>query len=57
MEKLQQLLDAVLGDSTSKRPPQEPNDFSVERQRAFEESAKKIEALRRARLACVDPEH
>jgi hypothetical protein len=51
MDKLQYFLDTTLGNLPDRKPQQPPNDFTVQRQRAFEESAKKIEALRRARLS------
>jgi hypothetical protein len=57
MDKLQHFLDIALGNLPDQKPNQPPNDFTVQRQRAFEESAKKIEALRRARLAHADPEY
>jgi hypothetical protein len=57
MDKLQDLLDVAFGKVTGTKPPLEPNEFTLERQRAFEESARKIEALRRARLARSEPGH
>ena len=51
MEKLQEIVDAVFGAVNNNPAPQPPNEFTVQRQRAFDESARKIEALRRARLA------
>jgi hypothetical protein len=51
MDKLQHLLETAFGQPEAKRLPQEPNDWTVERQRAFEKSAKKIEVLRKARQA------
>jgi hypothetical protein len=50
MEKLQEIVDTVFGAITNQPAPQPPNEFTVQRQRAFDESARKIEALRRARL-------
>jgi len=50
MEKLQEIVDTVFGTVNNQPEPQSPNDFTVQRQRAFDESARKIEALRRARL-------
>jgi hypothetical protein len=50
MEKLQEILDTVFGAINNQPAPQSPNAFTVQRQRAFDESARKIEALRRARL-------
>jgi hypothetical protein len=51
MQKLQDLLDKAFGKPAALREPQGPNEFTLERQRDFEERARKIEALRRARLA------
>ena len=51
MEKLQRLIDTAFGQPAAERAPQVPNEFTLERQRAFDERAKKIEALRRARMA------
>ena len=51
MDKLQRLIDTAFGQSAAQRAPQAPNEFTLERQRAFDERAKKIEALRRARMA------
>jgi hypothetical protein len=51
MDKLQHLLKAALGQSDASRAPQEPNEFAVQRQRAFEEAVRKIEALRQSRLS------
>ena len=51
MEKLQEIVDTVFGAVNNQPTPQSPSDFAVQRQRAFDESARKIEALRRARLA------
>ena len=50
MEKLQEIVDTVFGTVNNQPVPQSPNEFTVQRQRAFDESARKIEALRRARL-------
>jgi hypothetical protein len=50
MNRLQHLLDTAFGKPAADRAPQEPNAFTVQRQRAFEETAQKIERLRRARL-------
>jgi hypothetical protein len=50
MEKLQEIVDTVFGAINNQPAPQSPNEFTVQRQRAFDESARKIEALRRARL-------
>ena len=51
MDKLQRLIDTAFGRPAAERAPQAPNEYTLERQRAFDESAKKIEALRRARMA------
>jgi hypothetical protein len=50
MEKLQEIVDAVFGAVSDQPAPRPQNEFTVQRQRAFDESARKIEALRRARL-------
>lgn len=50
MDKLQRLLDTAFGKPAAERAPQEPNEFTIQRQQAFEEAARKIEALRRVRL-------
>jgi len=54
MDKLQHLLDTAFGNVTAEKPPQEPNEFTRERQRSFEESARKMEALRKVRLGRSD---
>jgi hypothetical protein len=51
MDKLQHLLETAFGQPQAERPPQGPNEFTIERQRAFDEVAQKIEALRLMRLA------
>lgn len=51
MDKLQHLLETTFGTSAVTRVPPEPNEFTIRRQRAFEETARKIEALRQARLS------
>ena len=50
MEKLQEIVDTVFGSTTSQPKPQSPSAFTIQRQRAFDEAARKLEALRRARL-------
>lgn len=55
MEKLQEIVDAVFGAVNNQPAPQPPNEFTVRRQRAFDESARKIEALRQARLERKSP--
>ena len=57
MDKLQHLLETAFGQRTAPRAPQGPNEFTLERQRAFEESARKVEALRKARLARSTTKH
>jgi len=56
MEKLQHLLDTAFRKQ-AEREPQRPNEFTVERHRTFDEAAKKIEALRQARLRHGKPVH
>ena len=51
MEKLQDMIDTVFGDIAHKPPAQSLNEGAVERERAFAESARKLETLRAARLA------
>ena len=55
MAKLQDIVDAVFGAVSNQPAPQSPNDFTLQRQRAFDERAQKIEALRRARLERTSP--
>lgn len=55
MEKLQEIVDTVFGAVNNQPAAQPPNEFTVQRQRAFDESARKIEALRRARLERKSP--
>lgn len=55
MEKLQDIVDTVFGAVSNRPSPQSPNDFTLQRQRAFDERAQKIEALRRARLEGKSP--
>lgn len=50
MEKLQEIVDTVFGAVNNQPAQQSPNEFTIQRQRVFEERARKIEALRRARL-------
>ena len=57
MNKLQHLLDTAFGKPAADRTPQEPNAFTVQRQIVFEETAQKIERLRRARLERAAPTH
>jgi hypothetical protein len=51
MDRLQHLLSTAFGQPAAPHAPQEPNEFTIQRQRAFEEMARKIEELRRMRLA------
>ena len=51
MDRLQPLLETAFGTRDAERAPQEPNEFTIRRQEAFEETARKIEALRQARLS------
>jgi hypothetical protein len=50
MDKLQHLLKTAFGQPMAERPPQGPNKFTIERQRAFEEAGRKVAALRQKRL-------
>jgi hypothetical protein len=50
VDRLQYLLKIAFGTHAATRVPPEPNEFTVQRQRAFEETARKIETLRQARL-------
>jgi hypothetical protein len=54
MDRLQHLLDTAFGQPAAPHAPQKPNEFTIQRQRAFEEMARKVEELRRARLAQSD---
>jgi len=51
MDKLQHLLDTAFGQPNAEREPQAPSEFYVARERELAERARKIEALRQARLA------
>jgi hypothetical protein len=57
MNKLQHLIDTVFGQPAAERTPQQPNEFTFERERAFEATAKKVEALRQMRLAREATKH
>jgi hypothetical protein len=50
MQKLQEIIDTVLGDINQKPEPHAPSDVAVERDRRFAEAASKLEKLRLARL-------
>jgi hypothetical protein len=47
----QDIVDRVFGQSFSPREPQQPNEFTVARERELAEKAKRIEALRIARIS------
>jgi hypothetical protein len=50
MAKLQDMIDGLLGDIDTRPAPQQPNEFTIQRERLFEENARKVEQLKRARL-------
>jgi hypothetical protein len=50
MQKLQEIIDTVLGDIVQGPEPHVPSDVAVERDRRFAEAASKLEKLRLARL-------
>lgn len=50
MDKLQDMIDRVFGDVDHKPEPQPVSGAAVERDQAFAERARKLEALRAARL-------
>jgi hypothetical protein len=50
MQKLQEMIETVLGDINQKPRPHAPSDVAVERDRRFAEAAGKLEKLRQARL-------
>jgi hypothetical protein len=50
MQKLQDMIDTVLGDINSKPMPQPKDHSTLERERAFAERARKLQMLREARL-------
>ena len=50
MDKLQHMIDGLLGDIDSRPAGQQPNEFTIQRERAFEENARKIEQLKQDRL-------
>jgi hypothetical protein len=50
MDRLQYLIDHAFGQPEAQRAPQGPNEFTIARERALEEKARKIDALRKARL-------
>ena len=51
MEKLQDMIDTVFGDIDQKPAAQSLSEVAIERERAFAESARKLEVLRAARMA------
>ena len=50
MQKLQDMIDIVLGDNKHKPHPQAPSDVAIERDRRLVEVASKIQKLKQARL-------
>jgi hypothetical protein len=51
MDKLQEMIDRVFGD-VDQKPEQQPlSDAATQREQAFAEGARKLEALRAARMA------
>jgi hypothetical protein len=50
MQKLQDMIDTVLGDINSKPMPQPKDPSTLERERSFAERARKLQMLREARL-------
>ena len=48
--KLQDMLDAAFGHPPAAREPQQPSEACIQQRRAFDERARKIEALRQLRL-------
>ena len=57
MDKLDLLLKTAFGQPEAQREPQGPNAFTIERERAFEATAKKISALRQLRLGRTPTQH
>ena len=51
MDKLQEMIDRVFGDVDHKPEPQPLCDAATQREQAFAEGARKLEALRAARMA------
>jgi hypothetical protein len=49
--KLQEMIDSAFGAKEALRTPQVPTEMVKERERAFSDRARKIEALRQARLS------
>ena len=50
MEKLQEMIDSLLGDIVQKPGPLTPSEVAIQRDRQFVETARKIEKLKQARL-------
>jgi hypothetical protein len=50
MNKLQHMLDTAFGRPNAEREPQAPSELYITRERELAERARKIEALRQARL-------
>jgi hypothetical protein len=50
MQKLQDIVDTVLGDIDSKPTAQPKDHATLERERVFAERARKLQVLRKARL-------
>jgi hypothetical protein len=51
MQKLQDMLDKAFGSAPAPREPERPSEAFLQRERAFADRAKKIESLRKARVA------
>ena len=51
MDKLQDMIDRVFGDVDNKPEQQPLSDAALQREQAFAEGARKLEALRAARMA------
>jgi hypothetical protein len=50
MQKLQDMIDTVLGDINPEPTPQPKDASTLERERSFTERARKLQMLREARL-------
>jgi len=50
MQKLQDMIDTVMGDINCKPMPQPRDPSALERERSFAERARKLHMLREARL-------
>jgi DeoR/GlpR family transcriptional regulator of sugar metabolism len=48
---MQELLDRTFGRAAAPREPQRPTDMTLARERELAEQARKIEELRKARIA------